>query len=416
MEKRSDRRARASASALPRGSRGRTPLPDAVYRDFVDMLFSMTLPVVAMGLIYACVGVLILWQWRDTTVAVMTVAALAVTLFRWINLSAYWRRDPATMDLAAVRRWERRYAVGNYAFAALLGALNVRMLMFHLPMVHLIGVSLVFVFGAGIVSRIAIRPVICVTSLLLSAVPTAIALAAHAFSDNHSPLHAQLFAFEALLVAITVVLSLQSVAHLHRSMVQHLTAKHDLSMLARHDALTDLPNRLMLRERFQETIAAVAQGKSRLALHCLDLDGFKSVNDLHGHPAGDAVLREAARRLSSAVRAGDTVARLGGDEFVVVQAGVMQEGEAEMLARRIIKQLSLPYSVDCGEGGGEGGMVEIRIAASVGIALAPDRGLDLEQLIACADQALYQAKRAGKAQLRFCGAEDAGVGLRTVAA
>lgn len=432
MDKRSDRQADVHASALPRrsgGSRGpvgprapqgRTPLPDAVYRDLVDMLFSMTLPVVAMGAIYTCVGALIVWQWRDTAVAVLTIAAIAVTLFRWINLNAYWRRDPATMDLAAVRRWERRYAIGNYAFAALLGALNVRTLMFHLPLVHLIGVSLVFVFGAGIVSRIAIRPVICVTSLLLAVVPTTIALAAHAFTNDHSPLHVQLFAFEALLVAFTAVLSLQSVAHLHRSMVQHLTVKHDLSMLARHDALTDLPNRLMLRERFQEAIGAVAQGpgrsKSRLAVHCLDLDGFKQVNDIHGHPAGDAVLREAARRLAAAVRGGDTVARLGGDEFVVVQAGVTREDEAEMLARRIIRQLSLPYRINGGEGGGEGGMVEIRIAASVGIAMAPDRGLDLGQLIACADQALYQAKRAGKAQLRFCGAKGAGLGLRGVAA
>jgi len=413
MDTRSDSRARLPASAPSYPGRARAPLPESVYRDFVDMLFGMTLPVVAFGLVYAGVGVLILWQWRDGVVAALTAAALVVTLYRLVVLRAYWRRAPATMDLAAVRRWEQRYAFGNYAFAALLGALNLRMLMFHLPHVHLITVSLVFVFGAGIVSRIAIRPVICVTSLLLAVVPTAIALGIHAFMENHSPLHAQLFGFEALLVVITAVLSLQSVRHLYRSMVQHLTTKHDMSRLAKRDPLTGLPNRLMLRERFREAVAPAMQGRGRLALHCLDLDGFKPVNDLHGHPAGDAVLREAARRLSASVRAGDTVARLGGDEFVVVQTGVVQDGEAEMLARRIIRQLSQPYHIE----NGDKGVTEIRIAASIGIAMAPDRGLDLEQLIACADQALYQAKRAGKAQLRFCAAEDAaGEGLRVVAA
>ena len=408
MEKRTgDRRARVTAPAPPKGARTRTLLPDAVYRQFVDMLFSMTLPVVAMGLVYICVGLLILWQWRDVPVAVLTATAVAVSLFRWINLRAYWRRDPATMDLAAVRRWERRYAIGNYAFAMLLGALNVRMLMFHLPVVHMIAVSLVFIFGAGLVSRISMRPRICVTSLLLAVVPTAIALGVHAFNDNHSPLHAQLFAFEALLVAATAVLSLQSVRHVYRSMVQHLTAEHDLSLLAKRDALTDLPNRLLLRERFQAHIAAVSQGGGRLALHCLDLDGFKPVNDVHGHPAGDAVLREVARRLTAAVRADDTIARIGGDEFVVVQTGLEHDSEAEMLARRIIKQLSQPYEID-----GK----TIRIAASMGIALAPDQGTDLERLIGCADRALYQAKRAGKGQLRFGGAEEPPAGLREVAA
>jgi diguanylate cyclase (GGDEF)-like protein len=190
-------------------------------------------------------------------------------------------------------------------------------------------------------------------------------------------------------------------------MVKHLTAEHDLSLLAKRDALTDLPNRLLLRERFHANVAAMAQGGGRLALHCLDLDGFKPVNDLYGHPAGDAVLREVARRLTAAVRADDTIARIGGDEFVVVQAGLEHDSEAEMLARRIIKQLSQPYEID-----GK----TIRIAASVGIALAPDQGMDLERLIGCADRALYQAKRAGKGQLRFGGAEAPAEGLREVAA
>ncbi|MFA6117879.1 MAG: GGDEF domain-containing protein [Sphingomonas sp.] len=400
-----DRRTRAGTP--PRGRPKRTLLPDVVYRELVDMLFSMTLPVVAMGVVVTGVGAMLALQWGDPMVIGLTAGSGIVTLLRLITLRGYRRQDPATMDLATIRRWERRYAIGNYAFAGLLGLLNARMLMFHLPVVHMITVSLVFVFGAGVVSRIAIRPRICVTSLLLAVVPTAVALGLHAFMNNNGPLHTQLFAVEALLVAGTLALCLQSVAHLYRSMVKHLTAEHDLSLLAKRDALTDLPNRLLLRERFQANLATVAQGGGRLALHCLDLDGFKPVNDVHGHPAGDALLREVARRLTAAVRADDTIARIGGDEFVVVQTGLEHDSEAEMLARRIIKQLSQPYEID-----GK----TIRIAASVGIALAPEQGMDLERLISCADRALYQAKRAGKGQLRFGGAEEPAAGLREVAA
>nr|WP_299903714.1 GGDEF domain-containing protein [Sphingomonas bacterium] len=401
---------RARAAVPPRAPQQRSPLPDMVYRELVGMLFSMTLPVVALGIVVTGVGVLLVWQWHDPAVTVLTAGAAIVTAARLFTLLGYRRAGPATMDIRTIRTWERRYAIGNYAFAVLLGLLNVRMLMFHHPIVHMIMVSLIFVFGAGVVSRIAIRPVICVTSLLLAVVPTAVALGQHAFTHSNSPLHAELFAVEALLVAVTTILSLQSVSHLYRSMVQHLTAKHDLSLLARSDALTGLPNRLLLRERFQAAAAIVAQGGgrggARLALHCLDLDGFKAVNDVHGHPAGDAVLREVARRLTAAVRAGDTVARLGGDEFVVVQAGLDHASEAELLARRIIKQLSQPYAID-----GK----SITICASIGIALAPDMGLDLEHLIGCADRALYQAKQAGKGQLRFGGAAEPAA-LRDVAA
>jgi GGDEF domain-containing protein len=141
-----------------------------------------------------------------------------------------------------------------------------------------------------------------VISLLLAVVPTVIGLALHALMENASPLHAQLFAIEALLVGTTAILSLHSLDHLYCTMVAHLTAKHDLSFLARRDALTTLPNRLMLREAFQRDFAAMAKSNCHLAVHFLDLDGFKAVNDLNGHPAGDSVLREVANRLLGTVR------------------------------------------------------------------------------------------------------------------
>lgn len=384
--------------------RGATPLPQPVYREFLDMLFSMRLPVVGMGLVFACVAGLTAYDWQDSINAVLAAAALLVTLVRLLTINSYWRAQPIT-DRADLKRWENRYAYGNYAFAALLGLLNIRALSIDYPLLHLITVSLVFSFGAGIVSRISVRPRICVISLLLATVPTVVAVT-YAAVVHTAALQIQLFAIEALLVAMITGLSLQTVAHLYRSAVAHHTAKHDLALLARHDALTGLPNRLLLRDHFQASSIAAARTDTRLAVHFIDLDGFKAVNDGHGHPAGDEVLRQVAQRLQDTVRNNDTVARLGGDEFIVLQTDVVHSDEAEMLARRIIRNLSAPYEVE-----GE----SMRIAASIGIAMTPEYGFDLEQLLACADAALYRSKGAGKGRLNFCTREDAVLAERAAA-
>jgi diguanylate cyclase (GGDEF)-like protein len=369
------------------------------------MLFSMRAPILGMGLVAAAVAGLSAREWSDSFFAALALAMILVSAARLLVISAYERARPV-IDARQLGRWETGYAIGNYGFAFLLALLNVHALTLPYPALHLITVSLVFSFGAGVVSRISVRPVICVISLLIATVPTIVALAARAFSHGDAGLTAELFAIEAFLVAMITALSLQTVAHLYRSAVQHHTAKHDMSQLAKSDALTGLCNRLLLRERFQESMAASARAGDSLAVHFIDLDGFKAINDGHGHLAGDSVLVQVSRRLEGAVRAEDTVARLGGDEFIVVQVGVRHDSEAEMLARRIIKQLSAPYEVDD---------KLLRISASVGIAMTPRFGSDLETLIACADAALYRSKGGGKARLNFCSPEDAAGAERAAA-
>jgi diguanylate cyclase (GGDEF)-like protein len=379
-------------------------LPDAVYREFIDTLFDMSLPVAAMGLALVSVAGMIAVTWGDQAIGALTIAAAIVTVARLILIRAYRNRgEPG--ERPALRRWELRYAIGNYVFAALLGAFNLRLLMLHLPIVHMIGVSLVFGFGAGVVARISIRPRICVTSLLLATVPTVLGLAYHAFTHNDARLHAQLFAAEALLVAITTALSLDTVNHLYTAAVRHLTTKHDLASLATQDALTGLPNRLLLRERFQHAIGLMTGVGGQVALHFLDLDGFKAINDRHGHLAGDEILKRVAARLTTMVRSSDTVARLGGDEFIVIQS-LSHQGEAEMLGRRIVKVLSAPYEI-----GGE----TMHISVSIGIAVAPDQGIAFDNLTAAADAALYRSKAGGKGQIQFCTREDMTAGTRAVA-
>ncbi|ANI78325.1 GGDEF domain-containing protein [Sphingobium sp. EP60837] len=383
------------------------PLPDAVYCELVEALFAMRLPIAGMGVLFGVAGAMIFMEHRSVIVGLITAAAILVTIARLALLTAYRRNaHQAALTIDRVKQWEWRYAAGSCVFAALLGALSAAVLGTHTPLNHLVAVSLIFTFGAGIVSRIGGRPRICVTSLLLATVPTVAALALHARTRDAGAMHAEYFIIEALLVTVVTLLSLESVRHLYRSDVEHLTAKHDLAALVRQDALTGLPNRLLLRERFQNSLSVTASEDRQLAVHFLDLDGFKIINDRYGHPMGDAVLREVSARLRATVRSVDTVARIGGDEFIVVQEGVLHEGEAEMLARRIIKQLSAPYQL-MGE--------QIRISVSIGIAMAPRHGLGLEHLTACADAALYRSKRGGKAQLYFCTAEDVAEAGRAVA-
>jgi diguanylate cyclase (GGDEF)-like protein len=161
--------------------------------------------------------------------------------------------------------------------------------------------------------------------------------------------------------------------------------------MAHHDPLTNLPNRLLFRDRLQQAVARVRRGET-IALLCLDLDRFKPVNDNHGHAAGDELLKAVAERLRAAVRATDTVARLGGDEFVVIQVGIRESAEAATLARRIVKALGHPYDI-------AGKTVDI--GTSIGIAIAPKDGDDPDELLRKGDHALYRCKSGGRGSFAF---------------
>jgi diguanylate cyclase (GGDEF)-like protein len=156
--------------------------------------------------------------------------------------------------------------------------------------------------------------------------------------------------------------------------------------LALHDSLTGLPNRKLLFERAAEA----TEGRSTVGLLLLDLDRFKEVNDTLGHHSGDRVLEEMARRLSLAVRPGDTVARLGGDEFAVLLPDVADESVAVAVAERIAHVLGRPFTIPAGDED-----VVLELDASVGIALHPEHAADFEGLLQRADTAMYAAKERG---------------------
>ena len=173
-------------------------------------------------------------------------------------------------------------------------------------------------------------------------------------------------------------------------------AEARIAYMAHHDALTDLPNRVLFHERLNESLARVRRHGESLAVYCLDLDHFKGVNDTLGHPMGDAVLQAVAQRLKNCLRDSDMVARLGGDEFAVVQYPLGNPNEASTLASMLIETVSRPYEVQGHE---------FIIGASIGIALAPGDGHEADGLLRNADIALYRAKAEGRGTAHFFEAE-----------
>lgn len=168
--------------------------------------------------------------------------------------------------------------------------------------------------------------------------------------------------------------------------IERHRAATNLQRAARHDPLTDLPNRLLLGERMQTALVRALQDRSTLAVLYLDLDLFKQVNDDMGHAVGDLLLQETARRLKACVRDSDTVARIGGDEFVVLLCHLRVSELALTVAEKIRVSLSRPYEL--------AGHV-VRVSPSIGIANYPEHGADEATLIQHADAAMYQAKRSG---------------------
>ena len=169
-------------------------------------------------------------------------------------------------------------------------------------------------------------------------------------------------------------------------------AQERITHLAKYDDLTGLANRNQFRERINGMLAAMHKGKNHIAIHLIDLDRFKTINDTLGHPIGDKLLKEVASRLKTVIRPGDMITRFGGDEFVVLQVGTERYQDAKWLAQRVGRTLKDPFEIDGHR---------IDIGASIGIAMAPMDGVDADQLLKKADMALYAAKNGGGGDHRF---------------
>jgi diguanylate cyclase (GGDEF)-like protein len=169
-------------------------------------------------------------------------------------------------------------------------------------------------------------------------------------------------------------------------------AQAQIFHMARHDALTNLPNRTLFRERLEAALLRVGRG-DRVAVACIDLDRFKPVNDTLGHLIGDELLKQVSERLANCVRDIDMVARIGGDEFAIVQSGAdLDASDFASTAQRLVEAVSAPYMIDGNQ---------VIIGASIGISVAPEDGTDAELLLRNADLAMYRAKADGRGTYRF---------------
>ena len=177
-----------------------------------------------------------------------------------------------------------------------------------------------------------------------------------------------------------------------QDVTERIAAEEKIRQLACQDALTGLPNRFLFADRLKVALANAQRDGASLAIHCLDLNDFKGVNDTLGHAVGDELLCHVAQRLSETLRKSDTVARLGGDEFAVIQTPIQTSAEASRLVERLIDALGAPYRINDHD---------VFTSTSVGIAMSPDNGRNPEELLRLADVALYQAKDRGQGCYQF---------------
>ena len=182
-------------------------------------------------------------------------------------------------------------------------------------------------------------------------------------------------------------------AHFIWRVLTRLKQKNDqVTHLAHHDTLTELPNRVLFYDRLGRAISRARRNQELLAVLFLDLAGFKPINDTLGHDAGDELLRLAAKRIVACVRDSDTVARMGGDEFTVILCDLRTSDSIHSVTEKIIEALASPFLLH-----GK----ERSISASIGVALYPEHGDTPEQLVKIADAAMYLAKRGGKNRCHF---------------
>ena len=353
--------------------------PDAIYVALVAALFDIEGPTFLAGLLYALLGTYLTVVLGDPVTAGLTIAGTLAIVPRILLLRAYRRRrgiaGAGIDDAGTAATWELRYCMGLILFAVLVSGVGLRMFEIGTPPLQMLALTMLFGFCAGIVARVAVRPLVCLLAVCVTIVPTILAAA---LSD--APHHRAL----AFGIAFFLCGAFGTIRHAYCAARHHITIAHDMAAVARNDPLTGLLNRLGLRQAFLERADA---GGTLVAVHYLDLDRFKPVNDRHGHSAGDAVLDQVARRIRDMLRPTDLAARIGGDEFVVIQSPARDPDDVRAFAAAITALFDAPYPV---------AGVQVRVGTSVGSALATTPRPDLDRLLAEADRALYAAKLAGR--------------------
>ncbi|MCP3442464.1 GGDEF domain-containing protein [Bradyrhizobium sp. CCGUVB14] len=348
---------------------GRASISDAVYVEVITGLHGTTMPNILAAACLAMVGAITTYETGDLVTAALTVAGIVVAIVRLFEIFAFRRRLARAPQLGRAEgaRWERRYVAGTVVTALILGLFAARSIVLGDALCCVMAIGIGFGFGAGVVARLALRPVAALLDLIAIAAPAAIVTFMQP-DLRHVGL--------GLLILMYVVASFEMVRLSFNASINQITLKRQFEQLSRVDPMTGVANRSALATDLPAMLAVGA-----IAVHTLDLDRFKEANDRFGHPVGDALLKQVAGRLGAIAATDDLVVRMGGDEFVLVQRTAR---DAEAMAERIVQSISAPYDVD-------GQAIELGV--SVGVAVAPDDGRTAEALLSRSDRALYRAKQ-----------------------
>jgi diguanylate cyclase (GGDEF)-like protein len=354
---------------------GAASISDAVYLEVIGNLYGTTVPILIAGCCQAIVGAISVSETGDRFSAALTIVGVVVAVVRLFSVLAFrseTRRKPLR-DRAEAIVWERRYAVGSFTTALIIGLFAARSLFVGDAICLVMAVGIAFGFSAGIVARLSLRPVVALLDFAAVGLPAVVATFMKAWDTPHIALGFMFLVF--------IAAGVEMVRLSYDNTLNQMSLKRKFEQLARIDPMTGLLNRSVLVTDLAEIVTG--HGGALAAVHAIDLDHFKTANDRFGHPVGDALLRQVAARLSSLAGRSDLVVRMGGDEFIVVQRAPQSRGDAEAMAQRIFETISAPYRV---------GDHEIVIGASIGIALSPDHGRTVEALLSRSDAALYRAK------------------------
>ena len=351
------------------------PLGDKVYVELVRSLYWNMMPAAIMAGAFATSVMLIHRRLGDGLLLVLGIAGVLSLLVRLAVTR--WQRHKAltaSLDRAQARRLQAVFAVPYMMFSACLGLYGARVFCLPSAEAHMLVVCLVVGYCAGVATSTGLRPFIAIPNMTVAVGP--VILAALLRGD---PIYLAMGAIAAAFLAG----GSQSVLVRYHTTKAEIGKRLTFGSLALRDDLTTLPNRLALREYFGDN-AALSSPQGVIAVHYLDLDGFKPVNDRFGHGVGDALLAALAERLTGAIRNGDIAARMGGDEFAILQFGLRRAEECEFLAQRVKSAIAQPFRI---------GEHTIQVTASVGSVTAEASGADLDAMLQQADKNLYEAKR-----------------------
>ncbi len=357
-------------------------LDGKLYAELVRALYSTPKSVLAASLVAMCIMVvagILSGDWGAYSTFLMLFAAIG--LARTTIIARFRSANVELMDTQALAYWERVFLAGAWAFAGLTGIVGAYSTLAHPGHeVEILTSCAAIGYMAGISSRNASRPTITVGQISAICVPFLVGLVLRA-----DLMHLTLAAFILSLYISTIYMS----RSIHENIVLRHRAHAELERAALYDALTGLKNRTAFIRHINDQLSAASGANHRtVGLVAVDLDRFKDVNDRLGHPAGDAVLKETARRISEAVGLPHEISRIGGDEFLIALKGAGPEQALET-TKRLIAVLSETYHV---------GPTEITCGASIGFAIGPQHGTNFDELMRNADLALYSAKSSGRGQ------------------